>query len=154
MNDAQRGWLAGIIDGEGCITISKQQPGTGGRVSPSHRLYLKVTMGHLETINHCLELTGRGSVHIQRHPHYNDAWSWLVAGNEAAGVIRQVYDLLITKREEADVALEFAALPRSMQGGSGGTKRLHPSYIAARESCFERLRDLKPSARFRKVSTE
>lgn len=146
-NPATRGWLAGIIDGEGCLIISMQRPGTGGRVSPSHRTYLKVTMGHEPTVRRCQEITGVGSIHVQPGGQWNDAYSWLVAGREAASVVRGLRDLLITKAEEADVLLEFDALPRFI----GGARILTPETIAARQSCFERIRDLKPSSRFRKA---
>lgn len=150
MEEAERGYLAGIIDGEGCITISRQAGGSGGRVNTSHRLYLKITMGHWETLAKCQRIAGGvGSMHLQRGGQWNDAWSWVVATQQAGAIIREVRDLLVTKAEEADVALEFLALPSGLTGGKGGNKTLPPELVAARQDCFERLRDLKPSARFR-----
>ena len=29
MTEVELGWLAGIVDGEGCITINRQRPGSG-----------------------------------------------------------------------------------------------------------------------------
>lgn len=36
-----RAWAAGIIDGEGCITISRQKGGAGGRVNPPSARFRK-----------------------------------------------------------------------------------------------------------------
>jgi hypothetical protein len=157
LTDAQVGWLAGIIDGEGCITISKQKAGAGGRVNPSYRLFLKVTMGHLEAVERVRDLLDVGSVHVQnaRQRHdgvlWNQAWAWWVSANEAAAVLRFLRPHLVVKAAEADVAMEFAALPRWLTGGANGNLRKPPEFVAAQEEFFCRLRDLKPSARFRKA---
>lgn len=157
MTPEERGYVAGIIDGEGCITILIQNPGKDGRLSPSHRLFVKVTMGHKPTIEYLHKMVGLGSIHLQsgqrsrQGKQWNDAWTWWVGGRQASALVREVRPLLITKAEEADVALEFDALPRGLVGGAGGNKRLSPEIIAARQDCFERIRDLKPSSRFRRV---
>jgi hypothetical protein len=142
-------WAAGIIDGEGCITISRQRPGTGGRVNPSHRLYLKVTMGHQPTVELLRQIFRVGSVHLQRGGRWNDAHTWLVAARQAGDVLLAVRPYLFTKAVEADLALQFLDLPRSPRGGRGGNQPLPPELLAERERLFAALRDTKPSARFR-----
>lgn len=150
------GWLAGIIDGEGCITINKQKAGAGGRVNPSYRLFMKVTMGHEVAVRRVRDLLDVGSIQPQvARPRadgvtFNPAWSWWVSANEAAAVLRFLRPYLIVKDEEADVALEFAALPRQLTGGAGGNKTKTPEFVALQEEYFCRIRDLKPSARFRR----
>lgn len=148
-------WAAGVVDGEGCITISRQRGGAGGRINVHHRLYLKVTMGHKPTVERLRSILGVGSIQEQRSTKgHNTAWSLWIGGNQAADTIRRLRPFLFTKSAEADVALEFAVLPRHLVGGrDDNRKRLPASLIAKRESCFERLRDLKPSARFR-VATQ
>jgi len=142
-------WAAGVIDGEGCITITRQAPGTDGRVNPSHRLYLKVSMGHYETIRRLQSIFQRGAITRQPGGQWNDAWVWWVAQRQAGEVLHEVRPHLVTKAAEADLALEFLAIPRHTQGGPGGTRPLAPETVAARETMFARLRDAKPSARFR-----
>lgn len=145
-------WAAGIIDGEGCITITKQQPGSGGRVNPSHRLYVKVSMGHLPTVERLREIFGRGAITTWRSksPRENDAYCWWVAARDAQAVLDAVRPHLVTKAEEADIGLEFLALPRFLTGGKGGNRPLAPETVAQREALFVRLRDAKPTARFRR----
>lgn len=143
-------WAAGIIDGEGCITITKQQPGSGGRVNVSHRMFVKVTMGHQPTVERLRAIFGLGTITVQRGTRWNDAYTWWAATRDAGRVLNAVRPHLVTKAEEADIALEFLALPRGLTGGRGGNQRLSPQMVAERERLFEQLRDAKPSARFRR----
>lgn len=142
-------WAAGIIDGEGCITISRQRAGAGGRINPSHRLYVKVSMGHLPTIDRLHEIFGAGSRHVQPGGRWNDAYIWMVSTRQAGDVLRAVRPHLVTKADEADLALEFLALPIGLTGGARGNAVLPPKLVAERERLFVALRDAKPSARFR-----
>jgi hypothetical protein len=147
LTDAERGWVAGIIDGEGCLIINRQEPGRWGRKSPSHRLYLKVTMGHEPTINRLHSLTGHGSVHHHPGTRWNDSWSWIVAVGGVRYLLDEIQPLLVTKAAEAEVAREFLSIPTVRLDGP-----LSPATIAARQDCFERIRDLKPSSRFRRTA--
>lgn len=150
MLDTEVAWAAGIIDGEGCITITRQKPGTSGRINPSHRLFLKVTMGHEPTVRRLLAIFGVGSVHLQESSQgYNDAWSWWVASRQAGDVLMLVRPYLVTKAAEADLGFEFLALPSGTTGGRNGNAPLPAALIVERERLFAELRDAKPSARFR-----
>ena len=146
-------WAAGILDGEGCITMNRQRPGTGGRINPSHRLFVKVTMGHRPTVDRLREIFGVGSVHVQRSARWNDAYSWWVASRQAGFVLRTVRPYLVTKAAEAELAMEFLALPSGTTGGRLGNAPLPPELIAERERLFVALRDAKPSARFRAAAS-
>ena len=140
------GWAAGIIDGEGCIFINVQRAGAGGRVNPSHRLYIKVTMGNRPAIARLRDLFDVGAVIEQNSRKHNVAWQWMVASREAANVIRIVRPHLIVKAQEADVALEFAGLPNFC----GGSRLVPPAELAARHECYEQMRKLKPRFKFDK----
>lgn len=154
MIDTEIAWLAGIFDGEGCITISRQKPGKDGRKNWSYRLYLKVTMGHELTINRIFALTGIGTVTIQKSKHHNQAWTWWAASREALNVLDQLRPYLVTKALEADLAFEWGALPLAPRGGRGGGQEVPQDLLAARHSLFEQMRDAKPSARFRKEKND
>lgn len=148
-------WAAGVFDGEGCITINKQRPGTGGRKNVNHRLYIKVTMGHLPTVERLQDIFGKGTITLQKSAKgHNDAHTWWVASREAGEVLGLMRQYLITKAAEADLAFEFLALPIPPRGGAGGNQCLPPEVIAARERLFIAMRDIKPSARFRKATKQ
>lgn len=150
--EAEIAWAAGIVDGEGCITISRQKPGAR-QVSVSYRLALKVTMGHRATVERLGELFRAGSIQVQYSTKgHNDAWSWWVANRQAIDVLSQLRPYLFTKAVEADLAFEWGRIPLSPRGsrpGRVGGQVVPPEILAERHRLFEALRDAKPSARFR-----
>jgi hypothetical protein len=150
MTPIQLGWLAGIIDGEGCITVTKQKPGSGGRRNTSHRLYLKVTMCDEATIDHIKAITGTGAKTSSKIGAWSRSWTWWAANVQATAIIKRVRRHLITKAYEADLALEWRALGLSPAGGHRGSQPIPPDLLRERERLFVALRDAKPSARFRR----
>ena len=149
MTNTDAAWLAGIIDGEGCITITRQAPGTDRRKNWSYRLYVKVTMGHEPTVRRIATLVGCGAVTTWKPLKHNRSWTWWAASREALAVLTRIRPYLITKAEEADIAAEWGRLPLSPRGGSRGSRETPPDLLAARHSLFIRLREVKPGARFR-----
>jgi hypothetical protein len=147
--DIELAWSAGILDGEGCISI-QAKPVRPPRVSVSHSLFLKVTMGHKPTIERLHSIFGVGSITIQdrRGPRLNDSWSWWTASRNAHAVLLAVRPYLVTKAYEADIALEFLSLPFKKQG----RVPLDPKLVAERERLCALMRDAKPTARFRKTN--
>jgi hypothetical protein len=78
------------------------------------------------------------------------AWRWQVKCRQAAAVIRLLHPYLITKAEEADVAIAFDGLPTvTSTKGKSGTPRVPDELLARRQQLFAQIRDLKPTAGFR-----
>lgn len=109
--DTDLAWAAGFIDGEGHIGINMAGDSTQMAVSVSNT--------DLRSIKRFAELFG-GKLHYttpgtggKRPVHY-----WRAAGHGAAGVLRQVYPYLVIKKEQADVAFDYAAtlLPPGKRG--------------------------------------
>lgn len=146
MTKIELAWAAGLIDGEGCIHIHYSPPNLRqGTINPQHVLWLKVAMGCRRTVERLALIFGVGTVHRVPTKRHNPAFQWIVQSTRAAQVIRLLRPYFVTKAAEADVALEFDALPRKARGRVpipvGLLKRRHAYYV--------RLREMKPSARFR-----
>ncbi len=102
MTVAERAYLAGIIDGEGCIVATRHK-----RPTASWRLQVVNTdMGLLEW---CIEVTGVGS--ITTHTHDTNfkrnftVYTWACYSAKAASVLRQIIPYMIIKRAKAEIAL-------------------------------------------------
>jgi hypothetical protein len=149
ISDMDLAYLAGLTDGEGCFTISRAKPRVKQR-STNYRLYFKITMGHEPTIRRLREIIGCGSVTKQKSRKWNDAWTIWLANRQAVGLIALLRPYLFTKAIEADIALEWGLLPLAPRGGRGGGHVVPADLLRARQLLFERLRDAKPSARFRR----
>lgn len=146
---AELAWSAGIIDGEGCIHISrglwKSQLADGVKTI-RHTLYVKVTMGHRPTLERLLEIFGVGSIcDAPQKKTVNPAFTWLCTTKKAKVVLEAVRPYLVTKASEADVALAFLLIPKQYRGG----KETPLSVIRERDRLCLELRALKPTSRLK-----
>lgn len=144
LTDGERGWLAGIVDGEGCITITRTSPSKNTtHRTIQYRPYITVTMGHAPTIARVRELIGVGSGDIQTlstNPKWNDAYRWYASNRHAITAVKAIRPYLVTKAEEADVILEWSLLPNIRTGRAG----ILPELLAERERLFNKIKLLKP----------
>ena len=142
----QLAWLAGLIDGEGCISLTRRRPQRKNRaLAYNYRLVLKVTMCHEATVRRCRELTGLGSIHSQesQRAHYTQAYTWFCNAGDAGMIIEALLPWLVTKREEALVALDFLNVPLAERGGNGGGNEVSEELETRRSEYWEKLRSLK-----------
>jgi hypothetical protein len=146
-------WAAGLIDGEGCISLVRHPASDFRRaVSDRYNLILKVTMCCEKTVFalHCLFNTGSLSTWKPKPDvRASQSYTWICNARQAEQVLRVIRPFMVTKAAEADVALEFLALPLAARGGANGGRAIPASLQAERISCFERLRRLKTRSKFR-----
>jgi hypothetical protein len=139
-------WAAGLIDGEGCISLTCRLPQRHNRaVSPNYRMILKVAMCHKATVRRLHKIFACGTVQPQRvqRPYFSTPWIWFCNAGATQQVLMQVRPWLFTKAHEADVALEFLALELATRGGAQGSV-IVPAALAKRRARFHRqLRQLK-----------
>lgn len=109
----QRIYLAGLIDGEGTVTISvrksKSKPGVMG--SPLTPLII-ITNTNKELIDH-LRTTLHGSTLKTQHRtgHCKDVWALQVARLlDVKALLEQITPYLFLKRRQAELLLEFCNL--------------------------------------------
>ena len=133
-------WAAGIIDGEGCIYLRRKR----GKRCDWWELFVEVTNTDIKMLNKlrgifggCISRHHRARHEVAAHPHWKTAWRWKTTRIQAEHVIQLVYPWLVTKRDQADVAL----LSRKYRG-RGGRGYVLPDGDALRW-CYERLRELK-----------
>ena len=101
MSDTEAAWLAGFLDGEGCLAVYP--------VRDKYRAYHITVPGvHYGSLKRCRDLTDTGNVTVK---HEADAvrqkqWYWRVASKrDIVDIIRQVLPYLTVKREDALVIL-------------------------------------------------
>ena len=100
-------YLAGIIDGEGCVGIIKVKP-NGLNKTPRHILLLSIQMQEKKVIDflaknferNIMFQKARGN---QKRPSYRITWQ----SEKASTILKKVSPFLIGKRKQADVAIEF-----------------------------------------------
>jgi hypothetical protein len=113
--EADRIWLAAMIDGEGCMFIHKRKAGqsNGQGYERKHDTFgagLEVANTHLSIIERCMEIVGQGSICHQdketAHKFRNlRLYRWSMRSNECREIVREVYPYLTAKKHEARLLL-------------------------------------------------
>ena len=112
MKETDAAWLAGYIDGDGCITIG----GTGRRY---RSLLLVIDSTDIELLHHVMEIAGG---YLQKKKvyksHHRQGWTWrLLGGSNITAILTAVYPHLrcAFKKERARMVIEewAACTPRN-----------------------------------------
>jgi hypothetical protein len=123
-NPASLAWAAGIIDGEGCITISfRKTPGV-------HQLIVKVACVEDKMCPELHRIFG-GSLWVDKQERH----SWTVTGKKAGEVLTLLHPYLVVKQDQADVGIEYAATVRAP--GKRTKHGLYPIREPMRQKLFE-----------------
>lgn len=127
-------YMAGLIDGEGCIRI--------GHVGPKKRTYyptVEIGMTHRETIEWIQSLWLSGSIKINNHsalrsrgPNWKTQWIVRIHGKRAKLLCELLLPFLRTKRQQAELVCQF---PCDVRDGG-----ITPAIDACRNDLFDKMR--------------
>lgn len=103
----QAAWLAGFIDGEGCIRITRR--------GNSYALLLFVANTHTASLERIKEITGVGNILRRRmqSPRHKEVGGWVVSAEGAETVLRQTIAFMVTKQPQALLAITFQSRLRT-----------------------------------------
>lgn len=106
-------YIAGIIDGEGSINISRHRNrkytgARGGRLW-AYQLGVAVEMYDKGPVRFIFEQTKLGQLKLakKRKKCKLPMWRWTVSGPQAQEVLEEIRPFLLAKGEQADLAIEF-----------------------------------------------
>lgn len=107
VNEAERAYLAGILDGEGCVSLYWRRK-SARYLTPS----VQVLNTRRELIDWLQERWG-GSIYQRpnNRPNYKPSWTWTIAGQLALKAIADARPYLVLKGPQADLLL--TRLPRA-----------------------------------------
>lgn len=139
MTPEQLGYITGLFDGEGYVTITKVAKGKGAR-SPQYLLYVGVSMTAHAPIQFLHSVFGGCNPDIGRYMKLsiNPVYRWGLYSTKAMQFLQKILPLSIVKKEEAKLAIEFQE-----HKNKGFTCPLLPEMIAYRESVFNKMKELK-----------
>lgn len=134
-NEADRIWLAAMIDGEGCMFIHKRKIGQSNgqgyfRKSDTYSVGLEVANTHESIVQRCMDITGQGSIcRVERESgnrHRNiPLYRWNMRSNQCREIIREVYPYLVGKKQEARLMLGCPSSGDQAEKAHAGLMRLH-----------------------------
>jgi hypothetical protein len=145
ITETDKAYLAGFIDGEGCISINKQW--TDRTPTPIYWLIITVTSVDKDTLEYCRRMTGLGSIQYNRKSTQDNdrhVYAWHLTSNRAIDLLRMIYPYMKIKREQADIAFAFQeTMGKSPVGGRGLGLKVLPEILHQRERYKQALTALK-----------
>ena len=114
MTAIERAYLAGIIDGEGCIEfkwaprVRRERKG-----APTYQtlvVRMEVPQVDKRLIDWLMEITQEGTRDIKRypkHPKWHDQHRWRCGHHGVYRVLKQVYPYLLLKKQKAKKVIDY-----------------------------------------------
>lgn len=103
LTETDKAYLAGIIDGEGTITVSKGK--YDNRV-----MAVAVVMCDKEAVDMLYAEFGGCLFYVEKsNPKWNNSWRWAVKSQKAKVFLESVLPYLRVKRRQAEAAIELAS---------------------------------------------
>lgn len=131
-------YLAGLIDGEGCISVGKQT--RKDMISPYYHLRISIEMTSKEVINKIYQHYG-GSLHKQKNRLNRKAvYTWSITGKYAYELLSLLIPYLIIKRQEAILGKEFF---EEIKLSKGKWHKITREENIQRDSYYQMMKDLK-----------
>ena len=130
-------YVAGIIDGEGCIGINiTHVNGRHGQIYDHMMLRVEVASTSRKLIDFLLNEFG-GQFNAGKRPNRKPYYKWTVAALQGEKFLRLIYPYLLIKRDQAEIVFKFRATTKTPG------QKLSVDEVAFRRKCYEELRNLK-----------
>jgi len=113
MSSTERAYIAGIIDGEGCIEF--KWAGRIRRDRKGHPTYntlicrMEVPQVDGRLIDYLIETTKEGTrdmKHYPDHPKWHDQHRWRCGYHGVYRILKQIYPYLVIKKEKATLVID------------------------------------------------
>lgn len=139
ITETEKAYLAGIIDGEGSIIISKLKPNKKkGEINPRYQLFLKVS----NTDRRLLEWISKRclvNIHLHERKKSNQRKCYTIhlPVVVALELLECIYSYIIIKKEQVDLAVRFR---KSFE--NCGHNTIPDNILQEREWCYQEMKRL------------
>jgi hypothetical protein len=136
LDEQEKAYLAGIVDGEGSIFVGKTYKRLNtmmvnvSNTDPRLHMWLKNHVG------------GSVTEEKRRFPNRRKVWLWQISSNKAADMLEQIFPYLVIKKDQAETAIAFQKLKQNANRRGGNGKLSHEEY-QWRLDLYQKLKDLK-----------
>ncbi len=136
-------YMAGLVDGEGCITIQKIDSPKyyTRRHSPQYQLKISIDMTSLDCLEKAQGVFGGKITSRDRDGTNYRIYHWYLFSKNASNVCKKLLPYLREKKQQAICAIDFQKILKS----HSGRVRLTEKEVANRHKYFLRIKELKTS---------
>jgi hypothetical protein len=108
ITDNQAAYIAGLIDGEGTITICRQKPQKVTHAIP-YIPFVAISNTNYKLMDYLVVITGIGTPRSRKDLRGNrkESWQWDVQREELRNFLNRISPYLIIKIEQAKILFEF-----------------------------------------------
>ena len=141
-------YLAGILDGEGCLRISRSAPRRDRKTpqSPRHAALVFVGNTSLPLVTHLRSTYGGSITRRRATTRHREFYVWqLTTKALMLEILRTARPYLLVKREQADLLIQFITEFRSFKG----LHRVDPEELERRERIYQAVKALNHLSRGR-----
>lgn len=138
ISEGRLGWLAGMIDGEGSISISKLSKRPTIKIPyPIYCLSINITNTEKELLSPFLESFG-GNIKPYYNKNNSSAYQWTLNGNKAINILNTIKKYIESnrKKELIKIAIEF----QSKQTNTGNKRT--QKRIDEQEEAYQKAKEL------------
>ncbi len=133
-------YLSGIIDADGCISISKMKVGKQRTKTPRYVLSVNVVNTNEDLMRWLVEtFGGRFKQRRQALPSHKPTFDWWFNNGKAVNILELIEPHLIAKPRQARVGLE---LIRGWKTNHGPGARTSPEEVERRERLYQAMKVL------------
>lgn len=136
----EKAYIAGIIDGEGCIYLGKAKNRTKSKKKYSEYLYnssLSVEMSCQSVPQWLHDKCGGGLYSRKRKHRVPVMWTWKASGKRAEKLLAKIYDYLVEKRGEVDIFMQY----RDIIKNSNRHIKITNEEVLERDELIKKLRN-------------
>jgi len=141
MDNTTLAYLAGFMDGEGCISLVRSRP---TEKNPGYHLIIVVTQLNPDPLV-MYQVAFGGSIHraVDKRGH-RPRITWQTSGRNAGRALEALRPFLVVKADEADLALEFLRRVANWAGGDKEAElaertRIHAAIKAVKQRSYDNI---------------
>lgn len=141
-------YLAGLFDGEGCVSISKRYNGEHATKRQGN-LFVIIKLTDYDTIAWLKDNFG-GSVSVPRmHGNRKQQYAWALGASSAADLLYDILPFLKIKSKQAMIGIDWQATVKPSGGWASISK---PKYSLPEQEWRDTLRELLHEANHRGIA--
>lgn len=141
-SETELAYIAGIIDGEGYLGMSKNRTKKQRQKSPKYQTEICVVNTNYALIE-WLQIRIGGLINTRKK--YDEAWKvayrWRIQESNHSEFLQAIYPYLVIKRQQAQLIIEYW-IKKVKQYREGRRWEMSNDELNMRESYFQKLKDL------------
>lgn len=143
MTKIEKAYIAGLLDGEGCIHISRTKTNKiDGYIKPyKYSLHVRIRTCDTVLSQYCHSKFGIGSLHKCKayKSNHNESYEWHVASNNALQILKILLPYLKLKKGHAEIGIKYQKNKRNVTHKG---KKLPIENYRFQQKCYKQLKKL------------